>query len=257
MLTFKPNYIYMKIQIFTVTSLLLLLNMAIAQQSSDEHFPVLGDQAPAFVGESTLGRINFPYDYFTKWKILFSHPADFTPVCSSEIIALASMQDDFEKLNTKILVLSTDGLNSHVDWCHSLESMKLDGYPQAKINFPLVSDVGLSISKKYGMIDQNSNSTKDVRAVFIIDPDNKISAIFYYPSNVGRNMEEIKRTLIALQTSDKYDILTPVNWQLGQDVMLHPPKSVEESKKMEKKATAGSNSDIYNRDWYMWYKRLP
>lgn len=247
----------MKSLISSLTLLLLFTGSISAQQKSDEHFPLIGDPAPSFLGESTMGKINFPDDYFTKWKIIFSHPADFTPVCSSEIIALASMQEAFEKLNTMILVLSTDGLSSHVDWCRSLESMKLDGYPQAKINFPLVSDVGLTISKKYGMIHENSGSTKDIRAVFIIDPDNKIAAIFYYPSNVGRNMEEIKRTLVALQTADKYDVLTPVNWKAGEDVMLHAPKSIEESEKMEKRATANSNSDIYNREWYMWYKRLP
>jgi len=237
-----------------------LLSIAIhahSQQKEYENFPLIGDPAPSFTGESTMGKINFPGDYFAKWKIIFSHPADFTPVCSSEIIALASMQDDFEKLNTKILVLSTDGLNSHVDWCRSLEAIKIDGYPQAKIKFPLVSDVGLSISKKYGMIHENSGSTKDIRAVFIIDPDNKIAAIFYYPSNVGRNMEEIKRTLIALQTSEKYDVLIPVNWQTGQDVLLHAPQSLEESDKLEKKVNADQNSNLYKREWYLWYKRLP
>jgi peroxiredoxin 2/4 len=236
---------------------LLLGNGIYAQQKEVTRIPLLGEPAPSFTGESTMGKINFPDDYFNKWKIIFSHPADFTPVCSSEIIALASMQEDFEKLNTKFLVISTDGLNSHVDWCRSLESMKLDGYPQAKINFPLESDVGLAISRKYGMINENSSSTKDIRAVFIIDPDNKIAAIFYYPSNVGRNLQEIKRTLVALQTSEKYDVLIPVNWKTGEDVLLHAPKSLAESEKMEQKLNSNPNSDVYKRDWYMWYRRLP
>jgi peroxiredoxin 2/4 len=249
----------MKNSIFLLTCLFLFSDIINAQQQGKEknQFPLLGENAPSFKGVSTMGTINFPDDYFTKWKILFSHPADFTPVCSSEIVALASMQEDFEKLNTQIVVLSTDGLNSHVEWCRSLESLNLDGYPSTKINFPLISDVGLSISRQYGMIQESSSSTKDVRAVFIITPDNKIASIFYYPSNVGRNLDEIKRTLIALQTSEKYDVLTPVNWQKGQDVLLHAPVSESESEKLEKKVGSDSDGSIYKRDWYIWYKRLP
>jgi peroxiredoxin (alkyl hydroperoxide reductase subunit C) len=225
-----------------------------AQDNNQEHFPMLGETAPSFVAETTQGKLHFPDDYFNKWKILFSHPADFTAVCSSEIIALATMQDDFEKLNTKIAVLSTDGLNSHIEWCHSLESMQLPGFPQVKIGFPLIPDVDLSISRMYGMIHKYTNTTKDVRGVFIIDPDNKVAAIFYYPSSVGRNLEEIMRTLIALQTAEKYSVLTPVNWKAGEDVMLQSPKSREESVKLEKKSGDGS---YYKADWYIWYKKLP
>lgn len=229
-----------------------------AQQHENEknQLPLLGDSAPEFTAESTRGKINFPSDYFNKWKILFSHPADFTPVCTSEIVALASMQEDFEKLNTQIVVLSTDGLNSHIEWCRSMESLKLDGYPAVKINFPLVSDVSLSISRKYGMIHKSSSTTKDIRAVFIITPENMIAAIFYYPFNIGRNLEEIKRTVIALQTSAKNDVLMPVNWQKGQDVLIHPPTSMEESNKLEKKASSDPEGKIYKRAWYMWFKKL-
>ncbi len=237
--------------------LMSFFSYAQKQDKGKNQFPLLGDKAPEFTGESTMGTINFPGDYNSKWKILFSHPADFTPVCSSEIIALASMQDDFEKLNTQIVVLSTDGLKSHVEWCTSLESLNLDGYPAHKINFPLVSDVSLSISRKYGMIHKSSSTARDIRAVFIITPDNKIAAIFYYPSNVGRNLDEIKRTIIALQTSQKNDILTPVNWQKGQDVLLHAPTSVQESKKLEKKASSDPDGKIYKRAWYMWFMKMP
>lgn len=228
-----------------------------AQDTKTGRFPLIGETAPSFIAETTMGKIHFPDDYFAKWKILFSHPADFTAVCSSEIIALAAMQDDFEKLNTQIAVLSTDGLNSHIEWCRSLESLVLPGFPQAKIGFPLIPDVDLSISRMYGMIHEFSNSTRDVRAVFIINPDNKVSAIIYYPYNVGRNIEEIKRTLIALQTSEKYDVLTPANWKAGEDVLLPSPKTRDDAEKLEKNTKAGKDEDVYKAAWYIWYKKLP
>jgi peroxiredoxin (alkyl hydroperoxide reductase subunit C) len=215
--------------------------------------PLIGERTPAFNTNSTMGSINFPDGYPGKWKILFSHPADFTAICSTELLELAYMQDDFEQLNTKIFVLSTDGLNSHLEWIRSLESIEFNGKETVKINFPLISDTDMSISKMYGMIHQYSNTTKDIRAVFIINPDNKIAAIFYYPSQVGRNMEEIKRTLIALQTVDKYNVLTPVNWEPGNDVMLHSPVTIEDSKKLDDK----KDKDTYSKTWYMWYKKLP
>lgn len=248
----------MRNSFFLLVFVFLMSFNGIAQQQEKgkNQLPLLGDKAPAFKGESTMGTINFPSDYKDKWKILFSHPADFTPVCSSEIVALASMQDDFAKLNTQIVVLSTDGLESHKEWCRSLESLNLDGYPPAKINFPLVSDVSLSISRKYGMIHLSSSTARNIRAVFIITPDNKVGAIFYYPSNIGRNLEEIKRTVIALQTSQKNVVLTPVNWQKGQDVLLYAPTSAEELKKLEKKASSDPEGKIYKRAWYMWFKKL-
>jgi len=225
-----------------------------AQSVQNQRTPMLGQQAPAFKGTSTTGMITFPDDYWTKWKIIFSHPADFTAVCSSEIMELANMQNDFEKLNTALLVLSTDGINSHIEWIHSLEAIEIDGKLIPKIRFPLISDPDLTISSLYGMIEESNNSVKrDIRAVYIIDPDNKMSAIFNYPSNVGRNMQEIKRTLIALQTSEKHNVLTPADWKPGNDVLLPSPVSLDESRKLENK----KGEDIYMRQWYMWYKKLP
>jgi peroxiredoxin (alkyl hydroperoxide reductase subunit C) len=225
-----------------------------SQTVQNQRTPMLGQQAPAFIGTSTTGSINFPDDYWTKWKIIFSHPADFTAVCSSEIMELANMQEDFEKLNTAIMVLSTDGINSHIEWIHSLEAIEIEGKKIPRIRFPLISDPDLTISSLYGMIEESNHSIKrDIRAVYIIDPNNKMSAIFSYPSNVGRNMQEIKRTLIALQTSQKYNILTPVGWKPGCDVMLPSPASIDESRKLEDK----KDDDLYMRQWYMWYKKLP
>jgi len=231
--------------------LLCVISFGYTQQSTTSCIPLIGDQAPAFKGKTTTGPINFPDDYFAKWKILFSHPADFTAVCSTEIMELARMQKDFKKLNTAIFVLSTDGLNSHIQWVKSLEGIDCADGNIPKIEFPIISDVDMSISKKYGMLDKDTTNPKNVRAVFIIDDNNKVKAIFYYPSQVGRNMDEIKRTLIALQTTDSEGILTPVNWNPGEDYMVPSPTTIEESKEFEKK----KSDRFYNKTWYMWFKK--
>ena len=240
-----------------VTLLVLLISFSVYGQQKETQpsvisLPLIGDTAPAFRAQSTMGTINFPSDYFGKWKILFSHPADFTAVCSSEIIGLATMQEDFKKLNTQIVVLSTDGINSHISWVKALESINADNIPNFKINFPLISDQGLEISKKYGMIRPNSTDTKDIRAVFIIDTEDKIRAIFYYPANVGRNLQEIQRTLVALQTSEKHHVLIPVNWNPGDKVMIQSPKDVQEADKL----AASKNRFLSSPIWFMWYKDL-
>jgi peroxiredoxin (alkyl hydroperoxide reductase subunit C) len=208
--------------------------------------------APQFTAESTMGKITFPDDYDMKWKILFSHPADFTPVCSTEIIELAELQAEFEKLGTKLVVVSTDGLESHLQWIKSLEAIKYKGNSVPKITFPLVADKNLAVSKKYGMIHSYTSVTRDVRGVFIVDPSDRIRAIFFYPSDVGRNLDEIKRTLIALQTAEKNNVVTPANWKPGQDYMLHPPKSQAEADKLNQK----HDPDLYSLDWYIWFKKV-
>jgi peroxiredoxin 2/4 len=214
--------------------------------------PLISGSAPSFSAESTMGKIHFPDDYFAKWKILFSHPADFTPVCTSEILSLSAQQDEFKKLNTALIVVSTDGLNSHIEWVKLMESLDYKGQGNIKINFPLISDVNLEISKKYGILQSDSSNRKDIRAIFFIDPDNNIRAMFYYPSTVGRNIEEIKRTLIALQTQYKYDVLTPANWQPGDDVLIHSPSSIAEADKLKEK----KSPDLKEFTWYMWFKKI-
>jgi peroxiredoxin 2/4 len=231
-----------------VFSVLITLS-AIAQNNGG---PLINGSAPAFTAESTQGKIHFPDDYFAKWKIIFSHPADFTPVCTSEILSLSALQEDFKKLNTALIVISTDGLNSHIEWVKSMEALNYKGQGSFKIDFPLVSDVNLDISKKYRILKSDSASHKDIRSVFFIDPDNNIRAMFYYPSNVGRNMEEIKRTLIALQTDDKYDVVTPANWQPGDDVMIHSPSTINEAEKLK----ARNSPDLKEFTWYMWFKKI-
>jgi peroxiredoxin 2/4 len=238
-----------------ISLLLLLVFFTIkgwTQDKKDTRIPLIGEIAPEFTAETTLGKLTFPSDYYMKWKILFSHPADFTSVCSSELIELAAMQADFDNLNAKLVVLSTDGLNSHLEWVRSMETVKYKGREPVKIKFPLVSDQNLEISRKYGMIHSYASFTKDVRGVFIIDPSDKIRAIFFYPMEVGRNMDEIERTLVALQTNDKNKVLIPANWTPGQDVMIPAPKTMDEAEKLAKKQDA----DLYSVIWYMWFKKL-
>ncbi|MHC1707849.1 MAG: peroxiredoxin [Bacteroidales bacterium] len=221
-------------------------------KNPEGRIPLLSEPAPKFMAESTLGTINFPSDYFAKWKILFSHPADFTAVCSSELIKLAEMQNEFTSLNTALIVISTDSKSSHIAWVKSLESIEKPNNPDFRINFPLIADESHEISNMYGMLHPNSSSTKDVRAVFIINPEDSIAAIFYYPSTVGRNMDEIKRTLIALQTHDKHNVLTPANWVPGGEVMLPSPSSIQEAEKLAAKKDSKLRSPI----WYMWFKKM-
>lgn len=236
------------LSIIAILTVFLTIN---AQPPSENRIPLLGEPAPTFTALTTKGEITFPLDYFGKWKILFSHPADFTPVCSTEILDLADMYEDFKKLNTELIVLSTDGLNSHLDWIKSLESIQQKDGKQVGINFPLVPDVGLKISALYGMIHPDMSSTRTIRGVFIINPENQIAAMFFYPNSTGRNMEELKRTVIALQESDRRDVLTPSNWQPGDDFLLNAPASKEDAEKMTKK----KNSSYYSKEWYLWYEK--
>jgi peroxiredoxin 2/4 len=210
--------------------------------------PLLGEDAPSFTAESTNGIVNFPDDFGKKWKILFSHPQDFTPVCSSELLELANLQDDFDKLGVKLIVISSDALSTHEQWKKSLESLYYKGRTTEKIKFPLVADENLGVSKQYGMIHSAHNSTKDVRGVFVIDPENKVRAIYFYPNNVGRNTGELLRTVTALQTTDKLGVATPADWKFGDDVIVtHPPITDQENLTVP---------EGYNKiSWFIWTKR--
>ncbi len=222
------------------------------EKKEDRNFriPLIGEVAPSFTAESTNGTINFPLDYGRHWKVLFSHPQDFTPVCSSEILELAFLQSEFDKLDTKLVVMSTDPVETHRDWKKALESLEYKGRTTEKIKFPIVDDERLAVSKLYGMIHAPSNTTRDVRGVFIIDPDNIVEAIYFYPTNVGRSTEEIMRTITALQTARKNNVLTPADWQAGNDVFVPYPSKTEGDK------TDAGMSDIYKVSWFMTAKKL-
>lgn len=241
----------MKNVLLVLLVLLSSLN-GISQTEKERNGPLTSGTAPSFKAISTMGEINFPDDYFGKWKILFSHPADFTPVCTSEILALAASQEEFEKLKTQLIIISTDGLNSHIEWIKSMESISYEGFSPVKINFPMIADSELEVSKLYGLLQANSSERKDIRGVVFIDTENKIRAFFHYPNTVGWNIEEIKRTLIALQTQDKHNVQTPANWKPGDEVLIKSPSSIQEAVKLERKQDAS----LRKVTWYMWFKKL-
>ena len=230
------------------------VNIANNKSSNEDRnfrIPLIGEKAPSFTAESTNGTINFPDDFGHNWKILFSHPQDFTPVCSTEIMELANLQDQFDKLGVKLVVVSTDKLETHVQWKKAMEMIKLNNRETAKIKFPLVDDKNITIAKEYGMIHPETNSTQSVRGVFIIDPNNIIQAVLFYPMNLGRNTEELLRMVSALQTSAKDKVLMPVNWTPGKDVLVKvPPKASETNSNAN-----GEIAGYYNPAWFLWYKK--
>jgi len=214
--------------------------------------PMLGETAPSFIAETTNGKLNFPKDFGSSWKILFSHPKDFTPVCTTEIMGLAKMQDEFNDLGVKIAIISVDDLSSHLAWKKYMENLLSSGTKDSvKIKFPFIADNNVRVSDQYGMLHAWENQTRDVRGVFIIDPENKIQSIIFYPNTVGRNLSEIKRTIQALQLSEKEDVMTPANWKLGDDVLMkHIP--YEESDLVD---NPGLKDKYYLVGINMWYRK--
>jgi peroxiredoxin (alkyl hydroperoxide reductase subunit C) len=183
--------------------------------------PRIGDAAPAFKAITTQGPINFPADYTGSWVILFSHPADFTPVCTSEFMTFASMEKQFAELNCKLVGLSVDGLYSHIAWLRTIkEKIEYKGMKDVEVKFPLIEDITMEVAHKYGMIQPGEATTKAVRAVFFIDPKGIIRTIIYYPLSLGRNFDELYRVLIALQTADEFSVATPADWRPGDDVIV-------------------------------------
>jgi peroxiredoxin (alkyl hydroperoxide reductase subunit C) len=226
-----------------------------AKEDRNFRIPLIGEQAPSFTAETTNGTLNFPSDFGKSWKILFSHPQDFTPVCTTEILELAHLQGELDKLGVKIAIISTDPVETHVQWKKSMESLDLNNNGTVKIKFPLIGDDDLKVAKLYGMIHPESNTTRSVRGVFIIDPDNVIQVIYFYPTNVGRNTDEILRTVAALETSAKQStaaskVLTPVNWNPGKDLLVSIPPKAQESK-----ASTDVPQGYYSPAWYLWFKK--
>jgi peroxiredoxin (alkyl hydroperoxide reductase subunit C) len=211
--------------------------------------PLIGDAAPSFTAESTNGKIKFPSDFGNSWKILFSHPQDFTPVCTTELLELANLQGQFDKMSVKIVAISTDRLDTHEQWKKAMEGLLYKDNKTVKIDFPIVADEDLSVSKKYGMIHPESNTTKDVRGVYIIDPKNVIRAIYFYPKEVGRNTDELIRTVTALERTSSDNVMTPANWKAGDDVLI--PTIPKFGATPDELASEG----IYNLSWFLWYKK--
>ncbi|MDD3375364.1 MAG: peroxiredoxin [Candidatus Omnitrophica bacterium] len=218
------------------------------------HMPVIGEIAPSFEADTTQGHIKFPEDYQGKWVILFSHPADFTPVCTTEFMTFASMEKDFEAMNCKLIGLSIDSHYSHIAWLRTIkEKIEYKGMKDVEVNFPVIADLTMEVAHKFGMIQPGESNVSAVRAVFFIDPEKKIRALMYYPLSTGRNFQEIKRILISMQTVDKYNIATPADWQLGEDVIVPPPGSCGTAKE---RVDGAEKSGIKCLDWFMCLKPL-
>jgi len=216
--------------------------------------PLIGEKAPSFEAESTQGPVHFPDDFKGKWVIFFSHPADFTPVCTTEFMTFASMQQEFEKLNCKLLGLSIDSTYSHIAWLRTIkEKIEFRGMKDVEVTFPVISDLTMDVSKAFGMLQPAASSTQAVRAVFILDPEAVVRAILYYPLSNGRNMEEIRRMLVAMQLSDQHKVATPANWQPGEDVIVPPPGSCGTAKERVEQPASGTKV----LDWFMVLKKCP
>lgn len=205
--------------------------------------PRINDPAPDFEAKTTQGVIKLS-NYQGKWVVLFSHPADFTPVCSTEFIEFARRQEDFDKLNVQLIGLSIDSVFAHIAWIRNIEQ-----HFGVNVKFPVIADLDMKVAQLYGLIHPNASETATVRAVFIIDDKGKVRAVVYYPMSCGRNMDEILRVIEALQTADKHGVATPANWCPGQDVIVPPPQTQEDAAKR-------MNADYQVTDWYFSKKSL-
>ncbi|WP_026256571.1 peroxiredoxin [Mycobacterium sp. 155] len=215
--------------------------------------PRIGDHAPAFTAVTTQGQINFPVDYAGKWVILFSHPADFTPVCTSEFMTFAAMQQQFADYNTELVGLSVDGLYSHIAWLRTIkDKIAFRDMRDVEVTFPLIEDISMEVARKYGMIMPGEDSAKAVRAVFVIDPKGIVRAIIYYPLSLGRNFDELLRVVKALQTADHFDVAMPADWRPGEPVIVPPPGSCGTAQER----MGGQTEGVECADWFFCTKEL-
>ena len=207
--------------------------------------PRIGDQAPDFEAVTTKGKIKFSNFIKNSWTIMFSHPADFTPVCTTEMSGFAQEKKFFKRHGTKLIGLSIDSIHSHLAWVNNVRN-NTDVY----MDFPIIADLDMKVAQLYGMLHPGESATAAVRAVFFIDPKGTIRLIMYYPLNVGRNMKEIKRALVALQTADKNKVALPMNWKPGDKVIVPPPKTLKEMEKVI------ANTEYEKVDFYLAKKTL-
>lgn len=216
-----------------------------SQETRQYVMPRIGDDAPDFEAVTTKGKIKFSDYAKDKWVLMFSHPADFTPVCTTEMSGFASRKNEFDELNTELIGLSIDSIHAHLGWVNNV-SKNTGVY----FNFPIIADIDMKVAKLYGMLQPNESETAAVRAVFFIDPKKKIRLIMYYPLNVGRNMDEILRALEALQISDKFGVALPLDWKKGDKVIVPPPKTLAEMEERIKDET------LEKVDFYLAKKEL-
>lgn len=208
--------------------------------------PRIGDSAPDFTAVTThAAAMTFHEWQAGAWTVLFSHPADFTPVCTTELAEFARRVDEFDTIGVKLIGLSVDSVHSHLAWLRNIEE-KLG----VCVPFPMIADIDMQVARRYGMIHPGASGTATVRATFVIDPEHVIRAIIYYPMNAGRNVDEVLRIVKALQTAQAHACATPVNWQPGMDVVVPPPKSVAE---VEERL---SHRDYQLKDFYLCLRTL-
>lgn len=196
--------------------------MSLTEQNTSS-IPRIGDQAPDFIAPTTKGSLEFSSFNKDHWVVFFAHPADFTPVCTTELVEFARNIAYFDQKNTKLIGVSIDSVHAHLAWVQNVKENT-----GTLLDFPIIADLDQQVAQKYGLLHPGESSTAAVRAVFIIDPNQIIRAIIYYPLNVGRNVEEIKRVLTALQTADEHKVALPVNWVEGEKVVVPPPKTLAE-----------------------------
>ncbi len=207
--------------------------------------PRIGDMAPDFEAVTTKGKIKLSDFAKDKWIVMFSHPADFTPVCTTEMSGFAMRKPEFDALNTELLGLSIDSVHAHLGWVQNVRENT-----GVYFDFPIIADLDMKVSKLYGMLQPNESETAAVRAVFFIDPAKKIRLIMYYPLNIGRNMNEILRALEALQISDEHKVAMPLDWKKGDKVIVPPPKTLDELN------ARLADDSVEKIDWYLAMKNL-
>ncbi len=218
-------------------------------ESSEKRMPLLGERVPEFEAQTTHGKVSFPDDYKGKWVVLFSHPADFTPVCTTEFVAFQKRYDEFRKLDCELIGLSIDQVFSHIKWVEWIKE-KIG----VEIEFPVIADDRGQVASLLGMIHPGKG-TNTVRAVFIIDPEGILRAMIYYPQEIGRNMDEILRAVKAFQVSDSKGVAMPANWpenEIIKDSVIIPPATDEKTAEERKKEAESGRIKCY--DWWFCYK---
>lgn len=220
------------------------MSTAPTQDAPSNTIPRINDPAPDFEAKSTHGPLKLS-DYKGKWVVLFSHPADFTPVCTTEFVEFARRSDEFGQRGAQLVGLSVDSVTAHIAWIRNMEQ-----HFGVKVDFPVIADLDTKVAQTYGLIHPGASETATVRAVFIIDPSQKVRAMIYYPMSLGRNIDEVLRALEALQTADENACATPANWQKGEKVILPPPQTLADAEKRV------NTPGIEVTDWYFSKKDL-
>ena len=215
------------------------------EPTSTPHRPGLGESAPDFEAQTTHGMIRFSEWQSDQWVILFSHPADFTPVCTTEFVGFCHASEFMKKRDVKLLGCSVDSIYSHIAWIRDIENQF-----SVKVDFPVIADLDQSVSRKFGMISEPTSATAPVRSVFFIDGKGVIRAVISYPPEEGRSFEEIRRVIDALQLVDKEGIACPADWKKGDSVIMPPPKTTEEAEKRM------ADSTLDRTDWYLSHKKI-